>query len=318
MNKHAFTIVELLVVIVVIAVLATITIVSFTGITQKATASSFQLDLSNASKQLKMYQVEYGKYPQYMTSIDSNVTYCPSGITTTPDSRYCIKPSSGNEFVYNSPGSSSYSTFTLDATDSNSTTYTITNNSIATLIPTTVVIGAQTWTKYNLNVGVRINSGSTQADNSVIEKHCYGNSDENCSTYGGLYQWNEMMQYTTTPGAQGICPLTFHIPTDDEYKTLEIYLLMTPTQASTVLMRGTDQGTKLKVGGMSGFDGLIGGYTSGGASLEMGTYGVFWTSTQSNTSLSWYRYLSPGDSRVGRWDSDGYKTDGQSVKCLRD
>ena len=52
-----FTIVELLVVIVVIGVLATITIVSYTGITQRAIISSLQSDLTNNSNQLKMFQI---------------------------------------------------------------------------------------------------------------------------------------------------------------------------------------------------------------------------------------------------------------------
>ena len=56
--SKGFTIVELLVVIVVIAILAAITIVAYTGISQKAITASLQLDLSNASKQLKLFQVD--------------------------------------------------------------------------------------------------------------------------------------------------------------------------------------------------------------------------------------------------------------------
>ncbi len=36
-----------------------------------------------------------------------------------------------------------------------------------------------------------------------------------------LYQWEEMMQYTTQQGAQGICPPGWHLPTDEEWKVLE-------------------------------------------------------------------------------------------------
>ena len=43
-------------------------------------------------------------------------------------------------------------------------------------------------------------------NNGIIEKYCYDNNPANCAIYGGLYQWNEMMQYTTQQGAQGICP----------------------------------------------------------------------------------------------------------------
>jgi len=36
-----------------------------------------------------------------------------------------------------------------------------------------------------------------------------------------LYQWDEVMQYSSIPGIQGISPADWHIPTDDEWITLE-------------------------------------------------------------------------------------------------
>ena len=60
-----------------------------------------------------------------------------------------------------------------------------------------------------------------QSNNGIIEKYCYNNEPDSCTKYGGLYQWNEMMQYTTQQGAQGICPPGWHLPTDEEWKVLE-------------------------------------------------------------------------------------------------
>jgi general secretion pathway protein G len=83
MNKQSgFTIVELLVVIVVIGVLAAITIVSYTGINQRATVASLQSDLSSAATQLKTFSVDNGIYPITMTcGVDSTTNKClkPSG-----------------------------------------------------------------------------------------------------------------------------------------------------------------------------------------------------------------------------------------------
>ena len=93
--SHGFTIVELLVVIVVIGILVTITIVSYTDIQQKAVVASLTSDLDNASKQLKLYYIDHGTYP---TSLDAN--NCPIGSAPSPDTRYCIKPSSGNTYTY--------------------------------------------------------------------------------------------------------------------------------------------------------------------------------------------------------------------------
>ena len=63
-----------------------------------------------------------------------------------------------------------------------------------------VQIGDQCWLKENLNVGTKINSstaGQQQTANGTIEKYCYNNDENNCDIYGGLYEWNEAMQYVT-------------------------------------------------------------------------------------------------------------------------
>ncbi|MFP4471865.1 MAG: FISUMP domain-containing protein, partial [Bacteroidales bacterium] len=84
----------------------------------------------------------------------------------------------------------------------------------------TVQIGDQCWMAENLNLGERIDGSEEMADNGIIEKYCYDDDPANCETYGGLYQWNEMMQYNTA-GSQGICPEGWSVPTDEEWKTLE-------------------------------------------------------------------------------------------------
>ena len=80
----------------------------------------------------------------------------------------------------------------------------------------TVKIGSQCWLKENLNVGVMIDSAANPSSNGVIEKYCYRNDTTNCVKYGGLYQWDEAMAYSTTSGVQGICPSGWHIPTEGE------------------------------------------------------------------------------------------------------
>lgn len=100
--SSGFTIVELLVVISVIGTLATITVVSYAGISNKAILASLQSDLSSASKQLKMYNIDHGSYPTgtdtlIETSTGSGV-WCPS--QPTIDSKYCVRLSSGNIVDY--------------------------------------------------------------------------------------------------------------------------------------------------------------------------------------------------------------------------
>ena len=58
-----FTIVELIIVIVVIGILAAITIVAFNGVQNRANDTAVQTDLSTIAKQLSLYYVEKGVYP---------------------------------------------------------------------------------------------------------------------------------------------------------------------------------------------------------------------------------------------------------------
>jgi hypothetical protein len=60
----------------------------------------------------------------------------------------------------------------------------------------TIQIFSQCWLKENLNVGTMIPGTREMSNNSVIEKYCYNNEQDSCTKYGGLYQWDEMMQYT--------------------------------------------------------------------------------------------------------------------------
>lgn len=105
-HKKGFTIVELLVVIVVIGILAAITIVSYTGISQRAITSSLQSDLSNAAQQLKLFQVDNSAFPLTINC-------------TSPDSstNKCIKNSNGNSFTYNANNNVNPQTFGLTATN---------------------------------------------------------------------------------------------------------------------------------------------------------------------------------------------------------
>lgn len=118
-----FTIVELLVVIVVIGILAAITIVSYTGISGRAVASSLQSDLTNASQQLKLFLIDNSVYP---TTIDCSIADSPTN--------KCIKASSGNTYTYYSNNTSNPPTFSIYAKNSNNTSYRITENSKASAV----------------------------------------------------------------------------------------------------------------------------------------------------------------------------------------
>ncbi|MEI6850884.1 MAG: prepilin-type N-terminal cleavage/methylation domain-containing protein [Candidatus Saccharibacteria bacterium] len=103
--KSAFTIIELLVVIVVIGILAAITIISYTGISKKATEVSLQSDLSGASTKLKLYQAENGSFPT-----ENNCSVIPA----VPP-KICLQSSPGNTFDYIPESSGNPQSFTLNS-----------------------------------------------------------------------------------------------------------------------------------------------------------------------------------------------------------
>jgi len=176
----------------------------------------------------------------------------------------------------------------------------------------TVRIGSQCWLRENLDVGTRIDGSQNQTDNSVIEKYCYNDDPDSCATYGGLYQWNEAMQYSTTPGAQGICPSGWHIPTLGEFQTL----------ASTVgndgnALKAVGQGTGGGAGtDFSSFSALLAGCrTYYGYFNSLGSYANFWSSTEYYATFPYYLYLNSVNSAI---DLNHYdKNFGFSVRCLK-
>lgn len=192
----------------------------------------------------------------------------------------------------------------------------------------TIQIGTQCWMKQNMRVGTRISGATNQTNNSTIEKWCYSNTDSNCTSNdpnvpdGGLYQWNEAMQYSTTPGAQGICPSGWHIPTHDEFTTLERSLCTSgtcstdfPYDTTTTGYRGTTEGTKLQPGGTSGLNFNLAGNGFSGSFFNRGSFGNFWSSSESG-AVAWYRVVDSASAQVYR--TTNFKSYGFSVRCLKD
>ncbi len=195
----------------------------------------------------------------------------------------------------------------------------------------TIEIGDQCWFAENLNVGKRIDSTSNQTDNDTIEKYCYRDSIEYCDTYGGLYIWDEMMQYSTDTAVQGICPDGWHVSTNHEWKILEgtvdsLYGVGDP-EWDIKGFRGYDAGHNLKSqkGWGSGFNGsdaygftaLPGGYRSYATSYgSLGEYGYWWTSFEYDTDNGWNRNLYSGYRDICQHEN--VKSFGFSVRCLKD
>lgn len=208
----------------------------------------------------------------------------------------------------------------------------------------TVRIGNQTWMAQNLKVRkyadgtpiLQVKDKDTWFNFSEASKaYCYYDNEPNNSyIYGALYTWaaasNGSESSDLNPsGIQGVCPDGWHLPSDSEWKELEIYLGMNPEDADKEEWRGAGVGGKMKREGSvlwkspnsganneSGFDALPGGYRHGSAEfLDIGSTARFWTSTMNNT-YGWFRRLDYDTSAINRFSDGLYR--GHSVRCVQD
>ncbi len=175
----------------------------------------------------------------------------------------------------------------------------------------TVKIGNQVWMAENL--AYKDESGCW----------AYDNDENNARTYGYLYDWETACK---------VCPKGWHLPSDKEWKQLEMALGMRRSEADEPLYRGRPVGTKMKsTSGWndsvrndngngtneSGFAGLPGGYRiNNGLFYDIGNYGYWWSSTQGSSNYAWYRELNYSNADVYRYFSD--KQIALSVRCVRD
>ncbi|MEI6576481.1 MAG: FISUMP domain-containing protein [Bacteroidota bacterium] len=171
----------------------------------------------------------------------------------------------------------------------------------------TVRVGDQCWMAKNLNYGSFIYGVGNQSNNYVTEKYCYENDTNNCNIYGGWYQWQEMMNYTTTEGGQGICPNGWHVPTDDEWDTL------------VTITGGADSaGVALKSGGSSGFNALMSGWVKNCKKYSMINLKTnFWSSTNILGENAWTRVLDINSTTVIQQSTTPF-VEGISLRCIKD
>lgn len=177
----------------------------------------------------------------------------------------------------------------------------------------TVQVGTQCWLKENLDVGTMIQPWQDASNNGTIEKYCYDNDANNCATYGGLYQWNEAMAYSTTPGTKGICPDGWHIPTKEEYESLAATV---NNDGNSLIAVGQGPGTNT-----TGFSAMLAGIRNSNATFTwLGTYPFFWISAKTSATdtydLVLRAHISPSDGFY--FEHGGYGGSGVSVRCLKD
>jgi len=180
----------------------------------------------------------------------------------------------------------------------------------------TLLIGTQCWTKQNLKV-------TKNPSGTAITRYCYDNNSSNCTTHGGLYDWETIMNGAASSnsnpsGVQGICPNGWHVPSTAEWTQLLSFV-------------GGGSGTKLRASTFGsgqdtyGFSIIGGGVRRSQMTGNPGTYNYinaasyFHSSTKTAENGIETRWLFSGDSEV-QFNSDPaffHITAGFSLRCVK-
>ncbi len=199
----------------------------------------------------------------------------------------------------------------------------------------TVTIGTQTWMAENLNyayTSVKYNYNGYTSDST---SWCYENKASNCDKYGRLYTWSAVMdsaaqfsvnagtncgeRKTCTPNSphRGICPEGWHVPTNEEYSALYTYIGGSNIAGSTL------KSTSGWYGGGNGIDkygfsALPAGYRSYYGDFDSeGYYAELWTASENTSGYAWRQYIYCLYN-YARQEKDSYKSNGRSLRCLKD
>jgi uncharacterized protein (TIGR02145 family) len=169
----------------------------------------------------------------------------------------------------------------------------------------TITVGSQCWLASNLNFGQQTMASAIQRDNCVSEKYCYNDLPGSCSTHGGLYQWDEVMQFEEIEEVQGLCPPEWHIPDETEWNILFAFC------------GGNGfAGDMLRTGGSTGFDALLTGGRFMNKKWDLDESAFFWSSTAQGPFKAWAHSLNSINHGVSYYPSS--RANALSVRCLKD
>jgi uncharacterized protein (TIGR02145 family) len=203
----------------------------------------------------------------------------------------------------------------------------------------TIQIGTQIWmaenlrtTKYNDNIRVPSVKNDATWNNLSTPGYCWYQIDStaNKNVYGALYNW-----YAVNKG--NLCPSGWHVPADSDFHKLALAIDSNAVLSDTE----TNLGGTLKETGTvhwaspngdatneSGFtalpagtreDNIPGGYdpSSNFEGLQIGA--CWWTSTELDSNIAWYRNLGCVNGNLARLaGSNQSKRFGYSVRCVKD
>jgi uncharacterized protein (TIGR02145 family) len=169
----------------------------------------------------------------------------------------------------------------------------------------TINLGSQCWMAANLNFGFQILATSMQRDNCRVEKYCLNDIPANCTTLGGLYQWDEMMQFAAVAGIQGLCPPGWHIPSENEWNTL-----------FNLYISNGFAGAPLKTTGYSGFNAFLNGIRFDNRVWNFDTFATFlWSSTSQGPYKAWAHAMNSFNPSVSYYPAN--RSNAFYIRCIK-
>ena len=211
-----------------------------------------------------------------------------------------------------------------------------------------VQIGDQWWMAENLRTtryrnGDDIPTGLSHDDWRYAESDAYAmyphddvdgisTEAEMIEAYGLLYNWH------AATDERGLCPEGWHLPGDDDFQKLTIFLGLSHEEADSSGLLGAGEGGKMKsirtepqshprwdspnpgATNESGWSGLPAGARLFHGSFSFaGLAGYWWSATESteyHEDSAWYHSVYSSNDQIGRYYH--FKHNGFSVRCLRD
>ena len=211
----------------------------------------------------------------------------------------------------------------------------------------TIKIGDQWWmaenlktTKYKDGTPIPNITDATAWKELSAGAYChYDNNVSYAETYGALYNWFAVNGDTDGNGTKDkeIAPEGWHVPTDAEWKELEMFLGMSQSTADIAGWRGTEiQSAKLRsTSGWDndrnatdgngtnevGFAAFPGGErnNNSGYFAKRGFRTAFWTASESGDAAAWRRLIDiQEDGAIGVYRGTGSRNYGYSLRCVKD
>jgi uncharacterized protein (TIGR02145 family) len=121
-----------------------------------------------------------------------------------------------------------------------------------------------------------------------------------------MYQWDELMHYTITGGAQGVCPPEWHIPTEAEWTTLFNFYISNGFA-----------GSPLKYTGYSGFNALLSGTRFNNVQWDFNNFAIMlWSSTAHFSRKAWAHGMNTFNPSVSYYPS--HRNNAFWTRCIKD